>query len=77
MCGDPQRCKAVLAFSIRIRAVLDECLDDLRVLGVLGGDIASNIDKTYELVQEKLEAFRQQMSGESSSEEPIQPDKSI
>ena len=35
-----------------------EARDILDSLGVLEGDIASNIDKTYELVQSGLEAFR-------------------
>lgn len=35
-----------------------EARDILDGLGVLEGDIASNIDKTYDLVQQGLEAFR-------------------
>lgn len=38
-----------------------EAREILDGLGVLQGDIASNIDKTYELVQQKLEAFRSRM----------------
>ena len=36
-----------------------EAREILDGLGVLGGDIADNIDKTYELVQEGLAAFRE------------------
>lgn len=44
-----------------------EAQDILQSLGVLQGDIASNIDLTFDLVQEKLEAFQQ---GFSEQEEP-------
>ena len=38
-----------------------EARDILKGLNVLQGDIAGNIDKTYELVQQKLAAFRSSM----------------
>ena len=40
-----------------------EARDILDGLGVLGGDIASNIDKTFELVQQGLQAFREANGG--------------
>ncbi len=40
-----------------------EAKDILTGLNVLKGDIASNIDKTYELVQQKLAVFRSAQSG--------------
>ncbi|NTV11223.1 MAG: DUF5610 domain-containing protein [Zoogloea sp.] len=46
-----------------------EARDILKGLDVLKGDIASNIDKTYELVMQKLDDFRARMqpSGDGSS----------
>jgi hypothetical protein len=41
---------------------------------VLEGDIASNIDKTYELVQEKLAAFRERYNEKSSDEGEASPE---
>lgn len=43
-----------------------EARDILQGLGVLKGDIASNIDKTYELVQKKLDDFRSSMLGQQT-----------
>jgi hypothetical protein len=40
-----------------------EARNILQGLGVLQGDIASNIDKTYELVQQKLDAFQSKVLG--------------
>ena len=45
-----------------------EAREILDGLGVLEGDIASNIDKTYELVQEGLAAFRQKFETAESNE---------
>lgn len=53
--------EAVTAFVDIIRGGIDtgfaEARDILTSLNVLQGEIASNIDKTYDLVQEKLAAF--------------------
>jgi hypothetical protein len=43
-----------------------EARDILQGLDVLKGDIASNIDKTYELVQKKLEDFRSSVLGQQT-----------
>lgn len=43
-----------------------EARDILQGLDVLKGDIASNIDKTYELVQKKLDDFRSSMLGQQT-----------
>ena len=49
-----------------------EARDILSSLSVLEGDIASNIDSTYDLVQEKLQAFIDSFSEpEESTEETI------
>lgn len=52
---------ALISFTDLIKGGIDtgfaEARDILSGLSVLDGDIASNIDKTYELVQEKLAAF--------------------
>ncbi|OMH39564.1 DUF5610 domain-containing protein [Motiliproteus sp. MSK22-1] len=48
-----------------------EAKDILDGLGVLEGDIASNIDKTYELVQQGLQEFRERFaSSETSVSDP-------
>ena len=44
-----------------------EAKDILKGLGVLEGDIASNITKTYDLVQEGLKAFREKLNTEAQS----------
>lgn len=44
-----------------------EAKDILTGLNVLKGDIAGNIDKTYELVQQKLAAFRSSMLPDQSA----------
>lgn len=44
-----------------------EARDILQGLDVLKGDIASNIDRTYELVQKKLEDFRSSALGQQTS----------
>jgi len=46
-----------------------EARDILQGLKVLGGDIASNIDKTYELVQKGLDAFASNQRQASSTDE--------
>lgn len=46
-----------------------EARDILKGLKVLGGDIASNIDKTYELVQKGLDAFASNQRQASSTDE--------
>ncbi|MFT6625030.1 MAG: hypothetical protein ACJAZI_001113 [Cycloclasticus sp.] len=52
---------ALISFTNLIKGGIDtgftEARDILSGLSALEGDIASNIDKTYELVQEKLAAF--------------------
>ena len=54
--------EAVIKFSELISGGIDtgfrEAREILTGLNVLEGDIASNIDSTYDLVQEKLNAFR-------------------
>lgn len=54
--------KSVSDFLQVIKSGIDqgfaEARDILDGLGVLEGDIASNIDRTYELVQEKLDEFQ-------------------
>jgi uncharacterized protein DUF5610 len=45
-----------------------EAREILDGLGVLEGDIADNIDKTYDLVQEGLAAFRQKLESVESNE---------
>lgn len=54
-----------------------EAREILDGLNVLEGDIAANIDTTYELVQEKLNAFTEQMLGTNSdtAEDMIAPDQ--
>lgn len=44
-----------------------EARDILDGLGVLKGDIASNIDKTYEQVQKKLDDFRSRILGTATA----------
>ena len=51
-----------------IKQGFSEAQDILQGLGVLEGDIASNIDLTFELVQEKLDAFQQGFSEEESTQ---------
>ena len=46
-----------------------EARDILQGLKVLGGDIAANIDKTYELVQKGLDDFVSKQSRQSSTDE--------
>jgi len=46
-----------------------EARDILKGLKVLGGDIAANIDKTYELVQKGLDAFVSNQRQSSSTDE--------
>lgn len=43
-----------------------EARDILKGLGVLQGDIASNIDKTYDLVQKKLDDFQAKVLGSTT-----------
>jgi hypothetical protein len=45
-----------------------EARDILQGLGVLGGDIAANIDKTYELVQKGYADFKASIQGSADSE---------
>lgn len=55
-----------------------EARDILEGLGVLKGDIASNIDKTYDLVQKKLDDFRSRMlepAAATQSQDTAQPTK--
>ncbi len=48
-----------------------EARDILSGLSVLEGDIATNIDSTYDLVQEKLQAFIDSFSQQENVEEPV------
>jgi len=54
-----------------------EARNILEGLGVLKGDIASNIDKTYDLVQKKLDDFRSRMLEPATTTPPdtAQPTK--
>ncbi len=54
-----------------------EAKDVLDGLSVLDGDIASNIDKTYELIQEKLAAFRERFNAQSDEkgEASLEPEE--
>ncbi|MGH1460551.1 MAG: DUF5610 domain-containing protein [Neptuniibacter sp.] len=55
--------KFVDVISGGIEQGFSEARDILDGLGVLGGDIAANIDKTFELVQQGLQAFREANGG--------------
>ena len=65
--------EALQAFMTIIRGGIDkgfaEARDILSSLKVLEGDIASNIDKTYELVQQGLQGFVDSFSAEAKAEE--------
>ncbi len=55
----------------------EEARDILKGLNVLEGDIAANIDKTYELVQDGLKAFVENYQrDEPSPQEDAEPDQS-
>ena len=58
--------EALTHFLDVIRGGIDQGFNEAREilggLGVLEGDIESNIDRTYELVQEKLDAFKEYYS---------------
>lgn len=64
---------ALQDFSELIRGAIDQGFAEARKildgLGVLQGDIASNIDQTYQLVQEGLQAFIDRMNGEAGGDE--------
>lgn len=61
---------AVKNFMDLIRQGIDqgfkEAKDILQGMGALQGDVADNIDKTYDLVQQKLSDFQTKMLGPST-----------
>lgn len=64
-------------FTELIRGAIDQGFAEARKildgLGVLQGDIAGNIDRTYELVQQGLQDFIDRMNGEADDETKAAP----
>lgn len=69
---DKDLATALKDFSELIGGAIDKGFEEARKildgLGVLQGDIASNIDQTYDLVQAGLQAFIDRINGESAGD---------
>jgi hypothetical protein len=69
--GDPRRAALVEQAREGIERGFQEARDVLQGLGVLQGDIAANIDRTYELVQEGLESLLGGASAAAGDSGPV------